>query len=101
MKKIITGATLIILLSYSLYADCTNDLIEGRITSAEFKKCRDGERRNTLSPEERAVEDLERGNRLKQRQIDAQREKERLERELEREKEFPLTGHLYKRESIY
>lgn len=78
MKKIITGTALAISLSNSLCADCIDYLIDGG-NSAEYAKCLDNERRNTLSPEERAVEDLENENRLEQRRRNAQRQKESLE----------------------
>ena len=94
MKKIILGMVFLTLLSSLLYADNQNEFDD--LFSTDNMKEFDGlfntdigdstkkyeeKRRDSLSPEERKVEDLEKENRLKQRQRDAQREKERLDEE--------------------
>ncbi len=95
MKKIIIGMVFATLFFSQLSAKSIDplDVIYGNraISEApsfeERMKSYEEKRRDSLSPEEKGVEDLEKENRLKRRQRDAQREKERLEAEERAEKE--------------
>ena len=95
MKKIIVGSALLILCSTLSHTDNIDNssniyVAENTFTDDYYKneksfedKLKDIEnsRRSNLSTEERAVEDLEKENRFKQRQRDAEVEKKRLEQE--------------------
>lgn len=90
MKKILALAFTVLFVN-SLYANCTQDFLDGRINESELSKCWEQERRNTLSPEEKRIEDLERENELKRREREAEAEKKRLEEEEKAEKEKDTT----------
>ena len=90
-KNIIIGVWIVALSSF-LNAECElyYDIKDRTPLLLEYRECLDKQaearRRNALSYEERQLEDLEKENRLKQRQIDAKNEKDRLEAELNQEK---------------
>jgi len=81
MNKIITGASIMLIISSLAYGDCFNSNYTTGVGLDQigYDKCEEQVRRSALSPEEQAVEDMEKANKLKERKSRAQKEQDRLD----------------------